>query len=104
MKKTLKIITGWITFLSAITGLLSLFFILFMKQGFRDREEQLVWLASLMVMVSAIYYSVTSRFWTARPSSIDSLENEIEIAKKKIEKKELIIKLEMLEKNQKSIE
>jgi hypothetical protein len=108
MKKTLKVITGWLTFLSSLMGLVSVLFVFYMEieRGLKYMgwHELLGFLGLLLILLSIIYYSVTNRFWTTSPSALEILDNEIKITKKKIEQKELIIKLEKLEKNQKNLD
>lgn len=52
----------------------------------------------LVVFAFGIYYTIKTKFGSVTPSIIDNLEKENEIIKKRIEKQELLAKLENLEK------
>lgn len=97
----MKKITGGLTFIAGLTGLGILIFWLFEDNVYGDTEEGFVWIVLLLIALSVIYYSIVSKFWDSKHSVIDSLERETEIIKKKIEKRELLTKLEKLEQNEK---
>ncbi len=94
----MKKITGAITFLAAITGLIFLIYILFEENIFREAEGGFAWIGFFLLALSVIHYTVSNKFWTSKLTLLESLDRETEIIKKQIEKRELLTKLEKLEK------
>jgi len=70
-----------------------------------NKEQSLIYAMLFIVPLTiygfGIYFTVKTKFGTTNPSVLDNLERENEIIKKQIEKKELLLKLESLEKNEK---
>lgn len=56
------------------------------------------WVLTVLSMISVVHYTISNRFWTTKNEPLDALIVENEIIKKKIERQELLLKLEQLEK------
>ncbi len=68
------------------------------EYGIRSRIWDMIGISMLLIPVSAgIYYVVTTSFGS-KPTVLENLEKENQIIKKQIEKRELLAKLETLEK------
>jgi hypothetical protein len=61
-------------------------------------NDMLIILLIIVTLSLGIYYTVITKFGFSRPTVLEDLERENEIIKKQIEKKELLLKLENLEK------
>ena len=96
----MKKITGAIAFLAAIAGLIFLVFILFEEKVFREAESGFAWIGFFLLALNVIHYTVSTKFWTSKLTLLESLDRETEIIKKQIEKRELLTKLENLERNE----
>ena len=96
----MKKITGGITFITGIAGVILLLLWIFEENVFKSIERGLAWTGLFLLALSVIHFTVTMKFWTSKLSIIESLDRETEIIKKKIELKELLAKLENLEKNE----
>ena len=94
----MKKITGALTFLAAIAGLILLIFILFEDNVFRRADEGFAWIGLFLLALSVIHYTVSTKFWTSKLTLLESLDRETEIIRKQIERRELLTKLESLEK------
>lgn len=96
----MKKITGVTSFIGATIGLVVLLYVFFEESIYDngDSEGILLWIAFLILSICIIHYTVVTKFWTSKLSILESLERENEIIKKQIEKRELLAKLENLEK------
>lgn len=94
---SMKKITGGITFISAGAGLIFLFFVLFTENVFREAEGGFAWIGFFLLSLTIIHYTVSTKFWTSKLTALESLDRETEIIKRQIEKRELLAKLESLE-------
>lgn len=96
MKKT----TGVISFFGTGIGLIFLIYIFFYEEVYNQTRDYgfLLWIALFILGICVLHYCFSSKFWTSKISIIESLERENEIIKKQIEKRELLTKLENLEK------
>lgn len=94
----MKKITGAITFLAAVAGLILLIVISIKEPEdvFRD-EGKFAWIGLFLLSLCIIHYTVSTKFWTSKLTLLESLDRETEIIKKQIEKRELLTKLENLE-------
>lgn len=63
-------------------------------------NEMLLILLLVIAFSLGVYYTVTTKFGFTKPTVLENLERENEIIRKQIEKKELLLKLENLEKKQ----
>ncbi len=95
----MKKVTGAIIFIAAIISFFALIFVLFKEELYED-EEIFPWFGALIISCAAIHYTISTKFWNTKLSILESLDRETEIIKKQIEKKELLAKLESLEKNE----
>jgi hypothetical protein len=94
----MKRIAGIISFLGAGTYLIFLIYAFFEEELYQERAQViLLFTASSILCLCVLYYCFSNKFWISRNPILDSLEMETEIIKKKIEKKELLLKLEKLE-------
>lgn len=95
----MKKATGAISFFGAIVSLIFLIYIFFDEELYDDNDKGLLlWIALFILSLCVIYFCFASKFWTSKISVIESLDRENEIIKKQIEKRELLAKLENLEK------
>lgn len=95
----MKKITGGITFSIGVFLLTFSGYILIFDTPLNGKER-LGFLAFFLFGISITHYTYSTKFWTQKRSVIQSLDKETEIIKKKIEKGELLAKLENLEKNE----
>lgn len=97
-KEIMLRVSGYIAFLGSI--FLSIFLIYVLLDDFKFMDSKWIFVNTffLIVSISAIYYSVGTRFWVDTPDVVKALEKENKIIEKKIEKEELLRKLENLEK------
>lgn len=93
----MKRITGIISFIGSGIGLIYLIGIFFDEQLYDHSEDLVLWFGLFVLSISILHYCLSNRFWTSKPSVLDNLERENEIIKKKIEKRELLERLENLE-------
>lgn len=94
---TMKKISGLVSCIGSIVGFFFMSFAYFKYS--RTYDEDLVLSIGVDILcISTIYYTVSTKFWTSNLSVIESLEKENEIIEKQIEKRELLAKLETLEK------
>lgn len=93
----MKKISGLVSCIGSIVGFFFMSFAYFKYS--RTYDEDLVLSIGVDILcISTIYYTVSTKFWTSNLSVIESLEKENEIIEKQIEKRELLAKLETLEK------
>ena len=94
----LKKICGFITILTSIAVFLVAMVVLFTEA--RRAEDFIATFAAILISISVFYFSFTTKFWNTNTKSkpIIDLDNELEIIKKQIEKKELRNKLDLVEK------
>lgn len=96
---TMKKTTGAISFLGTCIGFIFLIYVFFDEELYEGRDKGLlVWIALFILSICVFHYCFSTKFWTSKNSVIDNLERENEIIKKQIEKRELLLKLENLEK------
>ncbi len=94
----MKRIAGITFFASCCFMVLTLFYLLF-EDTRKNYEDYIVGALAFIFSASAIYYLVVTKFGSTKLSAIDSIDLENEIIKKQIEKRELLARLEVLEKN-----
>lgn len=94
----MKKIAGITFFFACCFVMLILFYLLF-EDSRKYFEDYIVGVLVFISSASAIYYIVATKFGSPKSSALDSIELENEIIKKQIEKRELLAKLEALEKN-----
>lgn len=98
----MKKITGGIIFIASVIGIIILFTTFLDEfldeEPYYQTEAVLAWIACLLISISGIHYTLTSNFWQSKLSVLESINQENEIIKKQIEKRELLAKLENLEK------
>jgi multisubunit Na+/H+ antiporter MnhB subunit len=100
----MKRITGIVSFLGGVIGvilMLRIFITELVPQDEFDEWEYtglFFWGLTLLSMLSVVYYTLSNRFWTTKAEPLEALTTENEIIKKKIERQELLVKLEQLEK------
>ena len=76
------------------------------KKYFEDGSYQhqieprlvLIIISWLILIISVFHYTLSTRFWIAKHTALEHLDMENEIIKRQIEKKELMLKLENLDK------
>jgi amino acid permease len=96
----MKKITGITTFLGCSFGMLVSLYFAFDRFE-RNYEDEAFMLLGLVILFSlGVYYTVVTRFGNSKPTVLDNLDRENEIIKKQIEKRELLAKLEHLERNE----
>lgn len=91
----LKKICGFITILTSIACFIVAIVVLFTEVRYSD--EFVLTFAAILISTSIFYFSFSTKFWNTKPKPIKDLDNELEIIKKNIEKKELLNKLKLLE-------
>ncbi len=98
----MKKVSGLITFIGSIITLVM--FIINLDLDIEDTpfDVLLLFLGIHVLCISAIYYTVATKFWIQSGSKIDILNAENDILKKQIEQKELLKKLESLNENKTS--
>ena len=63
----------------------------------RSPEELAIWLSAELLAISMVYFYIQKRFWSGENSEAEKLKNESNILKLKLEKTELMKKLESIE-------
>lgn len=103
--EVLRKISGVTTFIGCSIGALVSLYGLFetfnrWKKYHSDSafNDMLLILLILIAFSLGIYYTVTTKFGFSKPTVLENLERENEIIRKQIEKRELLAKLEKLEK------
>lgn len=95
----MKRITGTISFLGSGISLIFLIYIFFDEELYDgDDKGLLLWIGLFILSICVLHYCVSNKFWTSKISVLENLDRENEIIKKQIEKRELLVKLENLEK------
>lgn len=101
----MKKVTGIILFTGFLVGLLVIMYVV--VDDYFNREEwennlrsgeKLLFILLIILFSTGLYYVIATKFGSTKPTVLDDLEKENEIIKKQIEKKELLAKLESLEK------
>jgi hypothetical protein len=86
-------ISGHIVFIGNIIVILIFLYFMAIEDNSANIRESILILLILIFSISGIFYTIKTRFWTDKPSIIEDLEKENEIIKRKIEKMELLKKL-----------
>lgn len=96
MKKVIGI-TLFIVFIAGI--LISILVIINDYSRLVSRDEIVPAILAIILSSLGIFYVSATKFGSVNPTVLEDLEKENEIIRKQIEKKELLSKLESLEKN-----
>jgi hypothetical protein len=90
-----KVATGVLAFTGALVCQGLLVYLLVIEKIYNDKRPQgfLLWVCFTLFFVSVLYYTVITRFWSARVSRIHDMDLENEILRRRVEKKELEAKL-----------
>lgn len=101
----MKKISGITTFIGCSVGALGTLYGLFdtfrrwQENGYDSYLQDMLLILLIMIAFAlGIHYTVVTKFGYSKPSVLENLERENEIIRKQIEKRELLLKLENLEK------
>lgn len=86
-------------FISSIYGVIFNYSEYLETEDYKDHylNYTVLFLIPLIVFSFGIYFTIKTKFGSKPPSILDNLDKENEIIKKKIERKELLAKLEAIE-------